>query len=86
MFDSSIKLSVTFKDAKKFDVLNPIIGNIISQVNANQIGEKEVKKLFARAEDEAIRRRLEALKRQDNEDGGESGSGSSGPPPLEQSL
>ena len=75
-------LSVTFKDAKKFDVQNPIIGNIISQVNANQIGEKGVKELFARAEDEKIRRSLEALKRQDNEDGGGGGSGSSGPPPL----
>ena len=62
VFDSSTPLSVTFKDAKKFDVQNPIIGNIISQVNANQIGEKGVKELFARAEDEKIRRRLEVLK------------------------
>ena len=51
VFDSSTPLSVTFKDAKKIDVQNPIIGNIISQVNANQIGEKGVKELFARAED-----------------------------------
>ena len=40
VFDSSTSLSVTFKDAKKFDVQNPIIGNIITPVNANQIGEK----------------------------------------------
>ena len=34
-----------------------------------------------------IRRRFEALKIQDNEDGGESGSGSSGlPPPLPPPL
>ena len=63
VFDSSTPLSITFKDAKKFDVQNPIIGNIISQVNANQIEEKGVKGLFARAEDEKIRRRLEARKR-----------------------
>ena len=63
MFDSSTPLSVTFKDAKKFDVQNPIIGNIISQVNPNQIGEKGVNKLFAMAEDEKMRRRLEAMKR-----------------------
>ena len=83
VFNSSTPLSVTFKDAKILDVQNPIIGNIISQVNVNQIGEKGVKVLFARAEDEKIRRRLEALKRRDNEDGGEGGSGSSGqaPPP-----
>ena len=29
-----------------------LLGNIISHVNANQIGEKGVKELFARAEDE----------------------------------
>ena len=80
-------LSVTLKDAKKFDVQNPIIGNLISQVNANQIGEKGAKEVFARAEDEKIRRRLEALKRQDNENGGEDGSGGSSlplplPPPM----
>ena len=63
LFDSSTPLSITFKDAKKFDVQNPITANIISQKNANQIGEKGVKELFVRAEDEKIRRRLEALKR-----------------------
>ena len=68
-FYSSTLLSVIFKDVKKFDVQNPIIGNIISQVNANQIGEKGVKELFAKAEDEKIGRRLKVLQRQDNEDG-----------------
>ena len=51
MFHSSTPLSVTFKDAKSVDVQNPIVGNIISQVNANKIGEKGVKKLFAKTED-----------------------------------
>ena len=60
-FDSSTPLNVIFKDAKKFDIQNPIIGNIISQVNATQIGEKGVKELFFKAEDEKIRRRLEVL-------------------------
>ena len=63
VFESSTPLSVTFKDAKKFDVQNPIIGNKIRQVNASQLGEKGVKELFARAEDEKIRRGLEALYR-----------------------
>ena len=84
VFNSSTPPSVTFKDAKKFDVQNPIIGNIISQVNTNQIREKGVKELFARAEDEKIRRKLEALRGRDNEDGGDRGPGGSGqpPPPL----
>ena len=79
--DSSTRLSITFKNAKRFDVQNLIIGNIISQVNANQIGEKGVKELFARVEDERMRIRLKALKRRDNEDCGEGGSGGSSPPP-----
>ena len=87
VFDSSAPLSITFKDAKWFDVQNPITGNIISQVNANQIGAKGVKELFARAEDEKIRRRPETPKRRDNEDGGGGGSGGSGlPPPLPPPL
>ena len=83
IFNSSTPLSVTFKDAKKFDEQNPIIGNIISHVNANQIGEKGVKELFTRAKIEKIRRRLEALRRGDDEDGGDKGPGGSGqqPPP-----
>ena len=83
IFDSSTPFSVTFKGAKKFDVQNPVIGNIISQVNANQIGEEGVKELFGRAEDEKIRRRLEALRGPDNEDGGGRGpDGQPPPPPL----
>ena len=81
VFDSSSPLGVTFKDAKKFDVQNPIIGNIISQVNANQIREKGVKELFPKAEDEKIRRRLETLRRRDDEDGSGGGGGSNKQPP-----
>ena len=86
VFYSSTLLSVTFKDVKKFDVQNSIIGNIISQVNANQIGEKGVKELFAKAEDEKIRRRLKALQRQDDEDGGGGVGGTGGPDNNNQPL
>ena len=81
VFNSPSPLSVTFKDAKKFDVQNRIIGNIISQVNANQIGEKGVKEFFAKAEEEKIRRRVEALRRRDDENGGGGGGGSDRQPP-----
>ena len=42
-FESPIPFSVTFKDAKKFDIQNPIIGNLLSQVNANKISDAKVK-------------------------------------------
>ena len=35
VFELPVPLNVTFKDVKKFDVQNPVIGNILSQVNAN---------------------------------------------------
>ena len=70
------------KMLKIFDVQNPIIGNLIVQVNANQIGEQEVKELFSRAEDEKIHRRLDVLRRYDNGgDNGEDEGPGLGPPP-----
>ena len=35
VFTSSNPLSITFKDVKKFGIQNPIIVNLLSQVNAN---------------------------------------------------
>ena len=43
VFELPIPLSVTFKDAKEFDIQNPIIGNFLSQVNANKICNVKVK-------------------------------------------
>ena len=89
VFESSTPLSVTFKDAKKFDIQNPVVGNILSQINTSQIGEKEVEKLFGEAEDEKLRRRLEAVRGTGDEGPGGGGSGSGGgsgpspvPPPI----
>ena len=77
VFASSTPLSVTFKDEKKI-VQNPVIGNLISQVNANQIEEQEVKELFSKAEDGKIR--LYALRGHD--DGGDGGGGGDEGPGL----
>ena len=63
VFELPIPLSVTFKDAKKFDVQNPVIGNIMSQVNANQLTDAQVKKLLSEGEEAKIRLRLGALRR-----------------------
>ena len=43
-------LSITFKDAKKFDIQNPIIGGLLSQVEANKL------------EDNILKQKLEDLK------------------------
>ena len=80
---SSNPLSVTFKDANKFDVQNPVVGNLLSQVKASMLTEAQVKKIFSYAEDAKIRVRLDALRNDntgnDNEDGpGGGGDNSNG--------
>ena len=57
-----IPLSVTFKDAKKFDIQNSI-GNLLSQVNANKISDAKVKQLLGQAKDEELRARLDRLRK-----------------------
>ena len=87
VFKSPKPLSVTFKDANKFDVQNPVIGNIISQVNASQLTDNQVQKLLGEGEDQKIRARLDLLKRNNlrddhdsdnnDEDDGSGGGGGS---------
>ena len=57
VFESSTPLSVTFKDANKFIIQNPVIGNLLSQVNANKITDAKVKQLLGTAKDEELRAR-----------------------------
>ena len=63
VFESPIPLSVTFKDAKKCDIQNPIIGNLLSQVNANKISDAKVKQLLGQAKDEELQARLDRLRK-----------------------
>ena len=68
LFKSPNPLSVTFKDTNKFDVQNPVVGNLLSQVKASTLTEAQVKKILSNAEDTKIRTRLDAL-RNDNTGG-----------------
>ena len=52
-----------FKDGKKFDIQNPIIGNLLSQVNANKISDAKVKQLLGQAKDEELQARLDRLRK-----------------------
>ena len=51
VFKSPNPLSVTFKDANKFDVQNPVVGNLLSQVKADVLTEAQVKKILSNADD-----------------------------------
>ena len=63
VFESLIPLSVTFKDQKKIRIQNPIIGNLLSQVNANKISDAKVKQLLGQAKDEELQARLDRLRK-----------------------
>ena len=48
---------------KKSDIQNPIIGNLLSQVNANKISDAKVKQLLGQAKDEELQARLDRLRK-----------------------
>ena len=48
---------------KKFGIQNPILGNLLTQVNANQVSAKRVKKFLVNVQDDEIQRRLDKLRR-----------------------
>ena len=79
VFKSQNPLSVTFKGANKFDIQNPVVGNLLSQVSASNLADAQVKKLLDEAQDTKIKARLDALRNfrggnDDNEDGPGGGS------------
>ena len=47
---------------KKVDIQNAIIGNLLSQVNANKIYDAKVKQLLGQAKDEELQARLDRLR------------------------
>ena len=77
VFKSPNPLSVTFKDAGKFDVQNPVVGN-----KASTLTDAQVKKIFSDGEDAKIRASLDVLRNDntggnDDEDGPGGGGGNS---------
>ena len=63
VFESPIPLSVTFKDAKKIDIQNTIIGNLLSQINASKISDAKVKQILNQTKDQEFQDRLDELRK-----------------------
>ena len=61
--ESPILLSVTFKDAKTFDMQNPVTGNLLRQVDTNKTSDAKVKQLLGQAKDDEIQARLNRLRK-----------------------
>ena len=87
IFHNSNPINVTFHDMKKFDLVNPVIGKLASQVHASKLTDYELaKKILEQGEIDKLQLRLDALKYgtnkddDDNDDGG-GDDGTPGPPP-----
>ena len=86
-------INVTFHDVKKFDLVNPVIGKLATQVKASKLTDYQLtKKLLEQGEVEKFQLRLDALKYwvNNNDDdhenkgsggGGDDGTPDPGPPP-----
>ena len=62
-FESPISLSATFNNAKKIDIQNPVVENLLSQVNTNKISDAKVKQLLVQAKDDEIQASLNRLRK-----------------------
>ena len=94
IFQNPNPLNLTYRDVKKFDLQNPIIGKLLTQVKASKLTEDQLnKKILIQDQIANIENRLEELKKpiniNDNSDdntgapggSGGGGGGNNGTPP-----
>ena len=80
IFGNPNPVNVTFHDMKKFDLANPVIGKLATQVRASKLTDYQLtKKILNQSENDKSQLRLDALKhgiyKDDDDDGGRGGSG-----------
>ena len=91
IFRNPNPINVTFHDMKKFDLVNPVIGKLATQVKASKLTDYQLtKKILQQGEIDELQLRLDKLKygvKKDDDDdsnigrgGGGSGGGTPGPP------
>ena len=85
IFRNPNPINVTFHDMKNFDLVNPVIGKLATQIKASKLTDYQLtKKLFEQDEVEKLQLCLDALKYwvnnkdDNNENIGSSGSGGGG--------
>ena len=82
IFRNPNPINVTFHDMKKFDLVNPVIDKLATQVRASKLTDYELtKKILSQGEIDKLQLRLDALKygiNNDDDDEGRGGGGGSG--------
>ena len=69
IFCSPNPINVTFHDMKKFDLVNPVIGKLATQVRASKLTDYQLtKKVLNQGEVDKLQLRLDALKHEINKD------------------
>ena len=63
IFKTANPLSLIFKHANKLDLQNPVLGNLLAQIQAGQLTDKEDQRLLSEGENKKIEARLNALKK-----------------------
>ena len=64
IFRNPNPLNVTFRDVKKFDMTNPIIGKLAAQIKANKLSNEDLtKKILMQREVEKIKNKLAEIKK-----------------------
>ena len=95
IFRNPNPINVTFHDMKKFDLVNPVIGKLATQVKASKLTDYQLmKKLLEQGEVDKLQLQLDALKygvnKDDDDDenkrvrgggGDDDGAPGPGPPP-----
>ena len=63
IFCNSNPLNVTFRDVKKFDLVNPVIGKLATQVKAIKLTDHELtKKILGQGETDKLQNRFDLFK------------------------
>ena len=61
IFKISNPLSLIFKNAQKFNLQNPILGDLVNQIYASGLTDENVKKLLQKGDEDIIQKRLDSL-------------------------
>ena len=79
IFRNPDPINVTFHDMKKFDLVNPVIGKLATQVKASKLTDYQLtKKLLQQGEIDELQLRLDKLKYGVDKDDGKKGSSGTG--------
>ena len=83
IFRNPNPINVTFHDMKIFDLVNPVIGKLASQVEASKLADYQLtQKILNQSKVDKLQLRLDALKyginKDDDDDGGREGGGGGG--------